>query len=251
MSQTSDPVVSPERLSAFLDGELSELEAAEIKSRLNAEPQLREALERQRDLKNAIAAAYDDVLDQPVPQHLIDTVMETEKEAVSEKVVAFRPRTFLRFAQPMAIAASLAIGLVVGALLSANNGAFTEFRNGQAVIASAHTGAFQSTTSGAAISSRAGEVRFVETFVSKDEQLCREFELSANDDLSAGLACLHAQEWRLVALAPRTAPRAPSGAYTPAAGSSDDAISAISGEIKEGAALSLKEEAAVIARNWR
>ena len=52
---------------AYVDGELDSTQVAEFEARIAADPALQRAVQRERDLRAALSAAYDPVLAEPVP----------------------------------------------------------------------------------------------------------------------------------------------------------------------------------------
>ncbi|MFN3843995.1 MAG: zf-HC2 domain-containing protein, partial [Rehaibacterium terrae] len=60
--------ISDERLMAYVDGELDAAQAAQVEAAIAADPALAAAVARQRRLRERLRAAFDPVLDQPVPE---------------------------------------------------------------------------------------------------------------------------------------------------------------------------------------
>ena len=96
----SIPEVTEADLQAWADGRLPEAERAQVEAWLVEHPKDAERLEQYRRLNNALHGAYDEVLDEPVPDHFSTLLRETP-----------RPRA-MRYA---ALVAWCALGGVVGA----------------------------------------------------------------------------------------------------------------------------------------
>ncbi len=100
-----------EILMAYADSELGEEERKEVALFLAENPEAREKVERYRQTRTAIDQ-FADILDEPVPGHLINTIRQHERQS---NVTKLPERTKSR-SRWMAIAASLIIGLGLGAI---------------------------------------------------------------------------------------------------------------------------------------
>ncbi|NQV46346.1 MAG: hypothetical protein HQ504_01040 [Rhodospirillaceae bacterium] len=108
-------------LMAYVDSELGEDERKEVELFLAEDSQAREAVERYRTTRKVIDQ-FADILDEPVPGHLVDTIRQHERQ----------PKTGSRW---MAIAASLVIGVGIGAFTT-NHLAVQSFEKKASVSAS-------------------------------------------------------------------------------------------------------------------
>jgi hypothetical protein len=99
-----------ETLMAFVDAELSEEERKEVEQALVDDPQARSKVEEFRKTRMAIDQ-FADILDDPVPDHLIETIRQHEQQS---QVIQFpeRPRPNNWFL----LAASLIMGISLGAI---------------------------------------------------------------------------------------------------------------------------------------
>lgn len=113
-------MIRDDDLTAYLDGEASAERQAEIERALDADPALRERLERIESMDRRVRAAFDTTLERPVPQHLLDAV---RAGAAPDNVVKFTPAQS-REPQRMkswvgwAIAAQVTIVIAAAALLN-------------------------------------------------------------------------------------------------------------------------------------
>jgi hypothetical protein len=103
--------IDDQMLMAYVDAELIEADRKEVELLLAGDPQSQETVERYRQTRSAIDQ-FADILDEPVPEHLIDTIRQHEPQT---NVVQLSDRSN---AGPrwMAFAASLVIGVGLGAL---------------------------------------------------------------------------------------------------------------------------------------
>ena len=118
--------ISPEQLAAYADGELDDLTAARVRRAVEADPALASDLARQAALRNLLAARFDPVLAQPVPERLMAPIEAADKVVSLSDVRAARQslwqRPQVRFAAGSAIAATLVIAVLVGRPASAPTG---------------------------------------------------------------------------------------------------------------------------------
>jgi anti-sigma factor RsiW len=103
--------IDDQMLMAYVDAELSEADRKEVELFLAGDPKARETVERYRLTRTAIDQ-FAGILEEPVPEHLIDTIRQHEPQP---NVVQLSDRTN---AGPrwMAFAASLVIGVGLGAI---------------------------------------------------------------------------------------------------------------------------------------
>ncbi len=99
--------ISEEELHAFVDGQLEGPRHDRIAAAIASDPELAQRAEALRRLSDAMHAAYDSVLDDPVPAEMLTTVIDRH------------PAPLLRLA---AVAAWMVIGGVIGALIASTAG---------------------------------------------------------------------------------------------------------------------------------
>ena len=98
-------------LMAYVDAELGEADRKEVERFLAADQEARETVERYRQTRTAIDQ-FADILDEPVPEHLIDTIRQHDE---GPNVVQLSDRTN-KGPRWMAVAASLVIGVGIGTI---------------------------------------------------------------------------------------------------------------------------------------
>lgn len=219
-----------EQLTAFLDGTLEDDALIDaIEAAINADPALAEAVEALAagdDAAQAVRDAFAPVLDAPVPGHLtrivaapvsaevVDLATLRTQRALPVPMPANDTGSSWRWPQFAAMAASLALGVMIGGpLLTGGGGAAAD---GALVLAAvegpttpAQVAAMLDTVpSGEEFdlaSLGTGEV--VLTFRDGDGRLCRQFTIAGGTATSDALACAGADGgWQVEAFGRRAAP---------------------------------------------
>lgn len=247
-------MVSEEMLAAYVDDELDDASRTAVELEMMGDPELVRRVEHHRSLRRALRAAYDPVLDEPVPDRLIDAARAAPADPARSSVIPLRPAPRApvgRWSIPQwtAIAASLVVGALVSALvLRAFHAAPIGARGGQLVARGALASALS--TELASRETPGAPVAIGITFVSKSGRYCRTFTLRGRDAL-AGLACRDDGAWRIEVLARSEPSAASSGAYRQAASSMPRAILDTASSEMAGEALDARAEAAARAQGWR
>lgn len=235
---------SDETIAAYVDGELDAAQRADLEAALAAEPALAARVDQQRALRSRVEAAFGAVLDEPVPQRLLEAL---QPPAVVDLAAARAARERRRWQAPEwgAMAACLAIGLFVGrALLAPTGDTLFATDAGQLL---AHGPLDRALTTQLA-AEPGGGIALPVSFASTDGRWCRSFVL-AGESL-AGLACRTEAGWRVELLA-AAEPAAPAGSVRPAASALPDAVlRAIDARIA-GEPLDATSEQAARAGGWR
>ena len=225
-----------EELYAWLDGELHGEKAEQVAARVAADPALARLAEQHR----ALGARLRDAL---------APVMEDAPLAPrfgGAEVVDFQARRETRrvsFGVPQwaAMAATLAIGIVVGQLVGSRSGAPIETRGGAMVAAASLDQALDARLASAGGD---GPVRVGLTFRSQDGTICRSF----TDEGASGLACRVDKDWRVEGLF--AAPQGQSGDYRMAAGE-DPRLAAMIDQRIAGEPFDAAAEKAALDKGWR
>lgn len=110
--------ILPEQLAAYADGELDEVAATRVQYAVENDPELARELGRLVALRLALAARFDPILTEPVPERLINVIEDAGKVINLSDVRAERQtmwqRPQFRLGAGAAIAASLIVALLVG-----------------------------------------------------------------------------------------------------------------------------------------
>ena len=245
-------------IAAFLAGRLAGAEADRIAAALETDPAAQAAAEAIGPADPAgdarLRATYAEVMDDPVPLALRATLQAPAQGLRGRVGVPRDGRTRAWTPTALADSAALAVGLGVGWGL---RGVGTEPAEPAALAATVGpaTGRLAEALENRASGPAADGVAVTATFLDAAGRPCREFEAldAAGAPLGAGVACRGASGWRVLVAAAGPEPEAESGVdgYVPAGGAIPDPIGTVLGALDAGPALSLAEEADLIARGWR
>jgi hypothetical protein len=239
---------SDEVLMAYADGELDPALRAEVEAAMRADPAVASAVERHRALRSDVFAAFAGVLEEPVPERLQPHAgMRVKIDALQSAAARPLPARW-SWPQWSAMAASLVVGVLAGALgwqhMHGGEPAATLARADGALVAQgplAHALSEQ-------LASEQGQdagVRLGVSFHAKDGSYCRSFMLGA----AGGLACRHGGEWRIPVLAEGASQQ--EGTYRQAGSDVPAAVlDAIDARIA-GPALDAAGERAARGQGWR
>lgn len=228
-------------LAAFADGELPAVRAREIEAAIAADPSLMRDLERLRALKAQLAAHFDPIAEEPVPDELAALLRsEAEKPVTTvtglaearERIAAKRRLPRWSWVAGPALAASLAFIVVVP------RGGDGEERYADGELAGLlDQRLVAEQTPGAA-------TRVLVSFRDRAGAFCRAFSGRGG----GGIACRDAAGWKLEGVGEGSAG---SRSEYRMAGSSDAAILARAQAMAAGAALDANQEAEARVRGWR
>ena len=197
-----------ETLMAYADGELDPVQRAEIAAAEDKDPELARRVEKQRALRAAVAGAFANVVDEPLPARLLaaangDTAAVSGARAPrSGKIVQFPARAG-RAPGPgwgmrewLAMAASVVLGLLISWQLFAPSGAGLMTAKHGALVARGNLA--NALDKQLASDQRPEEpVQIGVTFKARDGGYCRSFTLRGTK--TAGLACRAGGEWQVAA----------------------------------------------------
>ncbi|MES2948449.1 MAG: hypothetical protein V4858_07900 [Pseudomonadota bacterium] len=193
--------ISDETLMAFADGELDLVQHARMEAALKTDAALRQRVVALQAQRKRLAAAFDTVLDEPVPDRLT-RLLQTPPAAMSATPVASvvnlaqvradraRTRGMPSWAQWGGMAASILLGVWLGAQLG-GRGMDSDMALNQGRLLAGGTVAKALATQLASEPPQGASVAVQLSFVDKGGNYCRTFSTSA----IAGLACLHKGQW--------------------------------------------------------
>lgn len=231
--------MTEEQIIAYVDGELSPIEALRFQRAVEADPALASDVDRHRRLRARIASHFAPVSEEPLPEKL------TAFLEPAGKVVAFPARQQGRFSQGgryAALAATLVAGLLIGQLLPFGPLAPIGEKNG-AVVAQGDLA--RTLDVQLASAPQAGAYRIGVSFRGGDSRYCRTF----TGEPGVGLACRGDGGWTIERFIAGAAPGT-GGTYRQA-GSASGEILAAAQEMMKGEPLNAAEEQAARARGWR
>ena len=235
-------MVTDETLFAWLDGELDPAEAERVAAAVAADRELAARAEQHRAMQAQLKSAFDGLLTQPVPD-AIAAAARVEEPGVIDFAQAKRERE-ARGRAPLpqwaALAATLAIGLFAGAMISSRGDDAVEIQGGKVYAAAALGEALETQLA----SAPAGDVRIGLTFRDQAGTICRSF----TDAAASGLACRDDGRWQVRGLF--AAPEGQRGAYRMAAGA-DPNLAALVGSTMVGEPFDATREKAAQAQGWR
>lgn len=249
-----------ENLMAYADGELDEAQAREVEALLASDADARAMVERFRQTRAALTPGLNALLDEPVPQRLIDTVRHHPMGGASAvppltqvaadfgvvnapSAAANTPAYWPRMAAAACL--SMAVGLTTGHWWGQQSATGTD-------VSQTLQRALQSLPSGETLVLGGTQVTPVASFRTANGQACREFEQQAHGRLVHGLACRIDDQW----VAHAVLDRGPAGGtvgtgpvFAPASGEAD-VVAALLDRLGAGAVLGAGEERQLIDRAW-
>lgn len=241
---------------AYVDGELDITQAAQFEAQVAADPALQQALQRERDLRAALSAAYDPVLSEPVPAALRARVSVPAKvvslDAARAARVLPQPAARTRWSWPAwgAMAACLVLGLTLGL-----SGPWRATDAAPALARSADgsllaQGALDARLTSALAGDPPAAVAVGLSFAARDARYgyCRSFVLQGAQ-ATAGLACRSAQGWVVQALAPAIVQ--PQGGYRTAATALPPALLQLVDQMRAADPLDAAAERAARDGGWK
>jgi hypothetical protein len=245
--------LSEETLMAYVDGELDVQTRQQVEIALAADPEAARRVAAQRALRGTLRAAFDPVLEEPVPARLLSLVRTAGTPLTSGKVLPFRakpapvPRT--PWMQWGSLAASFALGALVWHFASRQYlaGPFTEQHGG--IVAS---GSLARALSEQLASQQEppAAVQIGVSFRSKSGDYCRTFRLQQSDG-AAGLACHEQSGWRIEVLAHPQGAASPQGQYRQAASALPPTVLRAVDDAIAGDPLDAAAEAQARASRWQ
>lgn len=241
---------SDEMLMAYADGELDLVARAEIEAAMATDPRIAQIVERHRALAEQVRSAYGSVPDEPVPDRLA-ALAKPPAPAIPVPLAAWRAArararsTAGRLGLPQwaALAATLALGLFVGAFV-ARGPAAPFATNGAGLVARGDLDTALTRRLAGSLGTGGPQVGI--TFRDRSGAYCRTFHLQQAVPL-AGLACRAGGDWQLKVLA-AAAPR--EGGMQPAAAMPIAVLHAVDAAI-QGEPLDAAAEKAARDAGWQ
>ena len=185
-------MVNDETFFAWLDGELDGHEAARVEAEVAADPRLSAMAAEHRAMQASLKGAFDEVIAAPMPERLAAAARTPPQAQVIDFAEARkkRDRAWPSVAQWSAMAATLAIGVLIGNLApQARQASPVEVQGGKIYAASALNEALSTQLA----SAPRGDLRIGVTYRDQSGAVCRSF----TDPSSSGLACREGKGWRL------------------------------------------------------
>ncbi len=242
---------SDDDLMAYVDGELDADAAAAVEAALAKDTALAARVARQRELRRAVHAAFEPVLEEPMPQRLLATARGNASAPAGA-----RRWTWLEWG---AMTASLAAGVVLGAIfvIEARNLApggepAAQFAVDESGLRARGALALALTEQLAAAQAADAPVRIGASFVSDTGEYCRSFTFTpaAASARLGGLACRRSGAWRLLAVAEADRRGGAPDQYRQAGAPMPAAVLRAMEDRIQGSALDADAERAARQRGW-
>ena len=252
-----------EMLMAYADGALPEADRAEIAAAIENDAEARAIVAEFRRTAEISRTAFADILAEPVPDRLVNTVLgaRAPHANVVDLARARMPRsTMWRTALPLAASVLLVVGIT--AALLRQQPAAQLMALGPVPSADPLAEILETKPSGTplALASRTPEgldrLMVVATFRDRKERICREVEaLDPNmQPQIAGVACRDPANgtWIVEGSARIASTAPPSGRdFTPSGADQKDALDGLLTVLGAERALPVEEEQALLARDWK
>jgi len=236
-------MVNDETFFAWLDGDLDAGEAARVEAEVAADPRLSAMAAEHRAMQVRLKGAFDTVIAAPMPERLAAAARTPQQAEVIDFAEARkkRDRAWPSVAQWSAMAATLAIGVLIGTLApQARQASPVEVQGGKIYAASALNEALSTQLA----SAPRGDVLIGVTYRDQSGAVCRSF----TDPSSSGLACREGKGWRVRGLF--AAPEGQSGSYRMAAGM-DPNLATLVDSTMAGEPFDAAQEKAARDKGWR
>ena len=242
---------SEETLMAYADGELDPPTRAALEAAMAADPGLAQRVAQHRALRRRLQAAFDPVLEEPLPKRLVESVHGTSAQRPAAKVIPLRRAAAPRWSWPQlgALAASLVLGALLGPLVlhPPPGGGAVITRNGQMLASGALARAL--TEQLASNQPPAAPVQIGVSIRTHDGAYCRSFVVREQSSL-AGMACRERDAWRLEVLAQSPAQPGAATGYRTAGTTLPPSVTRALDELRAGEPLDAAAEAAARERGW-
>ena len=238
---------SDEILMAYADDEVDADLRRQIEAAMALDPSIAERIAKHRSLRVDLGAAFGGVLNEPIPDRLLNaaesaTVTDLKAARVAKERAA-HPRRW-SWVEWTSIAASLVMGILAGrtALHPSRSDLFATTADG--IVARGDLSAALTDQVGGAASD--AKVRIGLTFRATSGDYCRTFVTAS----AAGFACRETNEWKVRALN-EGATDTKGGDYRMASTDLPPSILAAVEQSMAGEALDHEQEQAARARDWK
>ena len=241
---------SEETLMAYADNELDAQTRTAVEAAMAVDPEIARRVAQHKALRGKVRLAFDNVIDEPMPQRLVNAARGTPAVRREGNVVPLRRKAPQRRGVPLwvAIAASLVIGIIIGqAMLHGSGNTTVTSRDGQLLASGVLAHALSAQLASAQTDQN--PVQIGVSFKSKAGDYCRTFTVHESTTL-AGLACRQHDDWRVQVLAQSTPAAQGGGAYRQAGSEIPKSVLQSVDDNIAGDPLDAHAEAAARDKNW-
>jgi len=245
MTQNIKVLLTDEKLSAFLDSELPDHEMKLIRDQLTEDENLVIRLAELASVDAIVSATFHDIDDVPLPDSIQNLVSNNEQASQASSTVVDlnlwkRTKSAWQAHAPLATAAAMVLGLAIGLLTQVQDRHSFNYWPQIATALDDHV-------SGQSITLSEGyELTARVSFMSQDQQLCRQFLLRTPENSQHSIACHNGNNWQLEATLfdePLSA-----GSYQTA--SSQHPINSLVESMATGSFLNAEQEQEAIRSGW-
>lgn len=230
--------ISDEMLMAYADGEGDTTLRARVETAMREDPEIAKRVAQHRAMREAMSGAFSSVTSESVPQRLIDAA-RGRAAATNRRQI----RGTVRRWQPLAIAASLLLGIGVGYLTWHGSGQLIEANKSGLVAGAALADALSTQLS----QDRSAVAVTGLSFRDKAGGYCRTFSLSG-PGAASGLACREGNDWKIKALTQSSGETTAN--FRPAGSDLSSAVRAAVEESIDGEPLNREAEIAARQAGW-
>ena len=241
---------SEETLMAYADNELDAQTRTAVEEAMATDPEVARRVAQHKALRGKVRLAFDNVIDEPAPQRLIDAARGVPAVRREGNVIPLRrkappPRAWPQWAS---IAASLVVGVIVGqAMLRGSGSDLVTSRGGQLLANSVLSHALSEQLASTQTDQSAVHVGV--SFKSKAGTYCRTFTAHESTTL-AGLACRDHDDWRVQVLAQTTSTPENNTAYRQAGSALPKSVLQAVDDNITGEPLDAAAESAARDKSW-
>lgn len=241
--------VSDETLMAYADGEVDAATRAIIEAAMRDDPEIRRRVAEHRALRETMQGAFSAVLEEPVPQRLIDAARAGNVvDLASARRAAVDAPGRRRTWQPVAMAASVLVGVGLGYLGWHGSNTWVKTNSSGELVAGA--GLAEALSNQLSEDRSPGLVAITGlSFRAKTGDYCRTFS-STDAHASSGLACREGDGWKIKVLAQTPNATSNSSNFRPAASADAPAVRAAVEESIDGEPLDRAGEIAARQEGW-
>ena len=241
---------SEETLMAYADNELDAQTRTAVEAAMAVDPEIARRVAQHKALRGKLRLAFDNVIDEPAPQRLVNAARGAPAVRREGNVVPLRRKAPQRRGVPLwaSIAASLVIGIIIGQAMLRGSGTTTvTSRDGQLLASGVLAHALSAQLASAQTDQN--PVQIGVSFKSKAGDYCRTFTVHETTTL-AGLACRQHDDWRVQILAQTTPTAQGGGAYRQAASEIPKSVLQSVDDNIAGDPLDAHAEAAARDKSW-
>lgn len=236
---SSGMTFNDETLSAFMDGELAPADMEAVRTALKQDDELVARLAVLSQVDALVKKQASSADDRPMPAAVLAMLAEKAQAAPQQTAVILQG-PWQRWRQPLALAASVAV-IASLSLVYLNRGG-TELP-----LLSSYAANLDTTASGTVVNIDDAELLTRFSFRNRQDQYCRQYQLSSATRHTENVACRVGSEWNLVATI--ELPVQHPDEFQPASPAAN--LDTMLDGLMQSPAIDLATEAALISKDWQ